>query len=77
MLKILRFEDPKYKDVYVTYLIETELSENDLWEIVEKIVKEFESSGKDDWSYDDIKDKLVAIGAIKIIEPYDECVIIL
>ena len=77
MLKILRFEDPKYKDVFAMYPIETKLSENDLWKVIEKIVKEFESSGKDDWSYDDIKDRLVTIGAIKIIEPYDECVIVL
>jgi len=77
MLKILRFEDPKYKDVFAMYPAETELSENDLWEMVKRIIKEFESSGKDNWSYDDIKDRLVATGAIKIIKPFDECVIVL
>jgi hypothetical protein len=77
MWKILRFEDSKYKDVFTTYLVETELSENDLWEIIEKIVGEFEGSGKDDWSYDDIKDRLVAMGVIKEMKLYDECLIIL
>ena len=53
-------------------IVETSLTEEELQDMVDKIVAEFEEQGDFDWIYEDILEELEKRGVIKTIEIKDE-----
>lgn len=64
---VLKFQDPNDPKVFQYELVETELSEDDLQNIVNNLVSEFNSRDID-WSYDDILDTLEEMGVVKSVD---------
>lgn len=68
VLRIIHFQDPNDGTIQQDAVGFSKHSEYDLQQIAEKIVKEFEEQGFEDWAYDDIYQALIERG---IIEPPD------
>jgi hypothetical protein len=71
MVKILRFQDPKYHDVYALYNIETSLTESELNAMAYNIAHSL-AEADIDWTYDDIVDRLVKRGASEVVSSVEE-----
>jgi len=67
-LKIVRFVDSADKDVYWDAVFFSELSEAELQEKVDEIIKYFENNNDYDWTFEDILDELFKR---KLIEKLD------
>lgn len=76
-LVLLRMQDivePKDIESGENYLVETELSEEEMYDEVEKILRHFRKKGHEDWSFEDIVKQLEAKGLVKLVEFKEYCV---
>jgi len=71
MVKILRFQDPKYRDAYALYNVETSLTEDELYDMAFDIANNL-AEADIDWTYDDIADELIKREAIEVVSPVEE-----
>ncbi|ADC64704.1 hypothetical protein Ferp_0530 [Ferroglobus placidus DSM 10642] len=62
---IVQFYDSEMEDT--PFLVETDLTEEELSEQVEEIIKRYEEEEFYDWSYDDIVEELKKRGVIRVI----------
>ncbi|MFA4805107.1 hypothetical protein [Pyrococcus kukulkanii] len=65
MLVVLVFEDPKIK-AREEYLVKTDLNVEELWDKIQEALQELD----EDWTYDDIIEKLHEKGYIEYVEDY-------
>lgn len=66
MMKILTIID-EYEDYVESFLVDTNLTESELQDEIDKILDDFDKQGYD-WNYDDILDELEQRGCVEFFD---------
>ena len=67
-LTILIIHEPSDSKMITSYLIDTDLNDEELQELAYKIRDEFEEQGHEEWTYGEILEELENRGHLKVLE---------